>query len=392
MTEGGTRWSAIAAIVLAGIAAAAQIGKVPAAMTTIAAQFGLTLTAAALLVALFALLAGLGGLAIGLAASRIGARQCLLSGLALGSVASFAAAFSPGPASLFAARIAEGAGFLFVVVSAPALIATLAATPDRAFAMGLWGIFMPTGIALGLSTAPLVEAAGWRIAWLGCAALLAGAALLCWQFVPASGVAPAAPAGRARDQLRALVAAGRPLRVALCFAAYNVVYFGVAAFLPAYLETRGARTGMAGAAAAVAAVAHALGNVAAGLLMRRGAPPARLVAIGALGMAVLAAGVFLAGAAWLAVALAVSASCIGGLVPAACFALVPQSVPEPALVPPAIGLTIQGNNLMQLLAPPLLGTLAGLGWAWLALPMIAGGMASAWLAATLARQGPLLRQ
>ncbi|WP_456299923.1 hypothetical protein, partial [Falsiroseomonas oryzae] len=105
MQQPATRWPAIGAVVLAGVAAAAQIGKVPAAMTTIAAEFGLGLSAAALLVSLFGLMAGLGGLAIGLAASRIGARAGLLAGLGLGAVAAGLAVLAESPAALLAARV-----------------------------------------------------------------------------------------------------------------------------------------------------------------------------------------------------------------------------------------------------------------------------------------------
>ncbi|WP_237217756.1 MFS transporter, partial [Falsiroseomonas oryziterrae] len=198
-------------MVLAGIAAAAQVGKVPAAMTTIGAEFGLTLSAAALLVALFALLTAVAGLAIGLAAARIGARRALLVGLAAGTVAAVAATLSPASGPLMLARIAEGAGFLLVTVAAPALIAAMASGRDRAFAMGLWGTYMPAGVALGLLSAPLVEAAGWRVAWLGCAALLGAALLLCWRTVPPDAPAPPGPRPRVRAQIGDLIAARRPL-------------------------------------------------------------------------------------------------------------------------------------------------------------------------------------
>lgn len=383
--EAATAWGAILAILLAGIAAAAQIGKVPAAMTTIAAEFGLTLAAAALLVSLAALLAAAGGLAIGLAAGRIGARRALLGGLSLAALAAAAAPLAPGATPLFAIRIAEGAGFLLVVVSAPSLVSQIAAAPDRPAAMGLWGGFMPGGIALGLLTAPIVEAAGWRVAWGLCAGLLVLALLLCALLVPkmprpARGAAPAIGA-----QLRALRAARRPLRVAAAFAAYNVIYFGIAAFLPAFLESRGAGTGIAGAAAALAAIANLGGNLAAAALMRRGAAPERLIAGGGLGMAALGAAVFLLDWAAIAAALALFACAVGGLVPAACFALVPGSVPRADLVAPAMGLTIQGNNLMQLLAPPALGALAGIAWPLLAPPMLLAGLVVAWLALGLHR-------
>jgi hypothetical protein len=91
--------------------------------------------------------------------------------------------------------------------------------------------------------------------------------------------------------------------------------------------------------------------------------------------------------AWLAVVLAMAACCIGGLVPAACFALLPLSVPQPALVAPAMGLTIQGNNLMQLLAPPALGALAGVSWGLVAVPLLIAGLIAAWMGILLGRAG-----
>jgi hypothetical protein len=51
-----------------------------------------------------------------------------------------------------------------------------------------------------------------------------------------------------------------------------------------------------------------------------------------------------------------------------------------------MGLTIQGNNIVQLLAPPLLGGLAGFAWPLLALPMLASGAGVAWLALWLRRE------
>jgi len=381
-----TRWSPILAVILAGIAAAAQIGKVPAAMTTIGAEFGLTLALAALLVSLAALLAATGGLAIGLAAGRIGARRGLLAGLTLAALAAAAAPFAPSALVLFAVRIAEGAGFLLVVVTAPSLVARLATDRDRPAAMGLWGGFMPGGMALGLLTAPIVEAAGWRLAWGLCAALLLGALLLCALLVPRLPRPQAGPSPGLGAQLRAVLAARRPLRVAATFATYSVLYFGVTAFLPAFLEARGAGTGLAGGVTALAALANLGGNLAAAALMRRGVAPERLVLVGSLAMAVSAAALFALASPAGAAVLALLACAVGGLVPASCFALVPASVRDPALVSPAMGLTIQGNNLVQLLSPPLLGALAGLAWPLLALPMLAAGAIVAWLAVWLRRE------
>jgi MFS family permease len=285
-------------------------------------------------------------------------------------------------------RILEGAGFLLIVVSAPSLVATLAAPADRSFAMGIWGCFMPGGIALGLATAPIVEVAGWRVAWLVSAALMLAALLCCWKLVPPMPhVAAAGPRTPLRDLLRDVVAAGRPLRVAAAFASYSVLYFGVAAFLPAYLESLGTGTGLAGGAAALAALANLTGNLAGAALMRRGIAPERLVVFGAVVMGGLAASVFVTPISMAAAVLALLASVVGGLVPAACFALLPASVPRAELVSPAVGMTIQANNLMQLLAPPLMGALAGIAWGLVALPLLLAGLLVATMGRMLAADG-----
>ena len=236
---------------------------------------------------------------------------------------------------------------------------------------------MPAGAALGLLSAPLVEASGWRVAWLLLAALLGAAGLLCWRLVPPAQAAPPVVAQPIAAQLRALVAARRPLQVAAAFATYNVMYLGIAAFLPARLESLGAGTGGTGAAAALAALANAGGNLAAGALMRRGITPERLVVTSALSMSVTAASVFLVPWPALATLLAILACGVGGLLPAACFAILPRAVPSAALVAPAVGLVIQGNNLAQLLSPPAIGALAGIAWPLAALPLLVAGLLAA---------------
>ncbi len=121
--------------------------------------------------------------------------------------------------------------------------------------------------------------------------------------------------------------------MAVCFGAYALVYFGIAGFLPAFLvEAHGVPLGLAGMVGAAAAIANLCGNLAAARLMRAGIAPARIVRTIGVAMAVLAAASFaLPLPAWGVIAVAVVASGIGGSVPASLFALVPRSVPLPAL-------------------------------------------------------------
>jgi len=131
------------------------------------------------------------------------------------------------------------------------------------------------------------------------------------------------------------VAARRPLLLAAAFGAYKLVYVGIAAFMPARLESLGEVTGAAGMAAAVAALANVAGNFGSGALMRRGVAPATLIQAGALGIAVLGAAVLVLPVPVLVVMAAILACLLGGLMPTACFALLPRAVPRLNLAAPA---------------------------------------------------------
>ena len=361
----------------------------PPALLAIAGEFGVGLPWAAALLSFFALVAALAGLAAGLAAARLGVRRALLGGAAVLGAAGFAAAAAPSLPWLYAARVLEGLAYLAVTVAAPTLLAARVAERDRNLALAMWSTFMPAGITLGMLAAPLVEQLGWRGVWAGAAAAVWAAAAAVLLLVPR----PAGPDERAGEPLgtalAALFRARRPLLVAVCFGAYALVYFGIAGFLPAFLvEAHGVPLGLAGMVGAAAAIANLCGNLAAARLMRAGIAPARIVRSIGVAMAVLAAASFaLPLPAWGVIAVAVVASGIGGSVPASLFALVPRSVPLPALTGPAMGLVIQCNNLGQLIGPPAIGAAAEAAWPLVALPLLAAGAVLAAAARPLRRIG-----
>ncbi len=384
-SQATTRWGALLSVVGLGVAISIQLGKVPAALTTLAAEFGQPLAGVTLLVSVFALLSGSMGLPLGLVAARLGARRALLLGGAVGSLAAMASAAAPGFGTLLVARVFEGLGFLLIASSGPGIIAAVAAPRHRNAAMALWGSYMPMGAALGLGSALVVEAAGWRVAWwltagvMVVALLVAATSLRGVEGLARRGV----PLGEA---LRGVLGNRAALAIALCFAAYNGVYFPISVLLPAALaENFGWGVAAAGYAGAAVVLGNGLGNLLAGVLFHRGLAPARLLlpALSALG--VLAALVFLAPVAPLMVLLAFMASTLGGMVPAVLFATLPALVP-PSMTPAAMGMLIQANNLVQLTVPLAMAVLAGFGWFWLA-PFMLG---FAVLAALLGR--PLYRR
>src|SRR3546814_11874796 len=68
-------------------------------------------------------------------------------GLALIALGSAAGALAGTVSMLLAARVVEGAGLLLIIVAAPAVLDRFAASRDRDLAFGIWGSFMPVGIA-----------------------------------------------------------------------------------------------------------------------------------------------------------------------------------------------------------------------------------------------------
>lgn len=389
MAEAPTRWSEIGALVAAGVAAALQFGKVAPSLIPIGEGFGIGLAGAAGLISVFALVAAAAGLPAGLLAARAGVRRVLLAGLWALGAAGIAAALAPGPGLLYAARGLEGAAFLAVIVSAPTLVAARAAAPDRALAMTLWSAFMPTGIALGLLAAPLVEQFGWRVAWGFSAALPWAAALLCLSRVPRSAGRPIAAQGRLLHQVAALWQARLPVFVALAFACYAVVYFGIASFLSARLVAGfGLPLSLAGIAGAVAAAANIAGNLLAGALLRAGRHPARLVMAAGAAMTLLSTGAFaLPFSLPLTLSAALLGSGIGGVVPASLFALAPRSVGSPSLTGPALGLLVQCNNAGSVVAPLAIAAMARHDWSLAAIPLVLAGAALLLLARPLRRVG-----
>ncbi|WP_376097998.1 CynX/NimT family MFS transporter [Roseomonas sp. CCTCC AB2023176] len=355
------------------MAAALQVGKVAPVLLPVAAEFGVGLAGAAGLMSVFAAFAAVLGLLAGSVAARAGLHHALLGGLGAMTAAGLVAAVAPGIGLLYAARFVEGAGFLAVSVTAPALVAQRAVGRDRGLAMAAWSTFMPTGTALGLAMAPVVEGFGWRTAW-GVAAMLPMVAGVAVASLVARDAAPRAP-GRVAVPLRALIRARLPLRVALCFAAYTVLWVGLIGFLPSRLvQVGGLSLSLAGFAGAAASAANIVGNLSAGWAMRRGHAPGGLATAAVVVLTACSMAAFLLPAWWSASAALVACG-VGGMVPASLFAMVPRSVPDAALTAPALGLVVQCNNIGNTLGPLLIAFAAGFGWAAVTAPLLLAGAA-----------------
>ncbi|WP_029011098.1 MFS transporter [Azospirillum halopraeferens] len=376
---GTGRSTAVAAVVAAGIAAAVHVGKAPIAVPLLQADLGIDLATAGALSGVIAVLGLVGGIPAGALAVRAGDRRTLLAGLAALAAGAASGAAGTSLSLLFAARFVEGLGFLLVTVAGPAVLDRVVPPTGRNAAFAAWSCFMPAGMAIAMIAGP--HFADWRSLWWGGAGVvaMAGAAVL---FAVPAAPAGGRPSGRGLAADTAAVASRRaPLLLAAGFALYSLMFFALFSFLPVLLMQRiGVTHGAAGLLTALATAANVTGNLAAGVLLKRGVGRRTLISAAALAMALTAPGIFLPvlpdAAAFL---LCVVFSAVGGLIPATILASAPGAALSAASGPIVVGLAMQGSNLGQVVGPTAIGgVVEAHGW-----PAAAAAVGAAGLAAML---------
>jgi cyanate permease len=354
-----TRWTYVGLLLACGIGASMQVGKVPPALGFIQRDLHLGLVAGAWVISMFSIVGATLGCLAGSIVDRIGPHRAATGGLFCIAAASLAGSFASLPSVLLVTRALEGMAFVMTVVAVPSLLVASASESDRRFVPALWGIYMPTGMAISLASAqPVLHAYGWRVLWQVDAAVLLvlGLGLL---LTPAPAVVTR---GRAlptlRDLLRSVWHPG-PVLLGLIFACYTVQYMSVMGFLPTILQAQGTSAQAAGLLSALAVMANAAGNVSVGALIARGAVPRRLIAGACLTMIVAAAGIYLQELpATLRYVLVVILSSAGGLIPASIFALVPRVAQDRQSTATTMGFVVQFSHVGQLAGPPAVAAVA----------------------------------
>jgi MFS family permease len=375
-----SEWVRIGVLVLAGVVAAMQIGKVPPALSLLRADLGVGLVASGWILSMFSAIGALFGSLAGVFADRFGSRHVTVASLLVMALASAVGGTAHSALLLLSSRAVEGSGFVVTVVAVPSLLVAAAAERDRHFVPALWGAYMPVGIAIAMATSPLIlSTLGWRPLWEFNAALLAGLAL---------GVAWSNSRARALDVhsqigiLRTSVLQPGALLLAATFACYTFQFLSVLGFLPTILQEHGSSARAAGALTALAVLANAFGNLSAGWLFTRGLAPRPLIAAATIAMAAAELIVF---SPWFSSSLqylaAVAFSAIGGLVPASIFTAIPRVAPAEARST-TMGIVVQASHIGQLIGPPTVAAVAAAmgGWPaspWVLVPIAAVGLAAA---------------
>ncbi len=359
----------------AGIVAAFQIGKVPAALPVLRAELGIDLVTAGWILSIFNVVGAAIGILAGATADKLGHRRLVLFGLWAVAIGSALGGLAPGVTTLLLSRFLAGFGFITIIVAAPGLIVRSARPEDMGMAFGFWGTYMPLGTAAMIVASPtLIAALGWRGLWEINAGLVAAYAIALAAATRNLGGRPppdtAGPRHLARDIRTTLFAPG-PLLLTLCFMTYTSNFIAVMGFLPTFLvETRGMGAGLAASITALAVVVNAAGNLTAGWLLRHGVRRSLLITVASATMAVTAIGIYSEAVPDGArVVLCIVFSVVGGLLPASILGATADFTPRPALIGTTNGLVMQGSNIGQMMGPPIAGALVAATGTWSAAPI-----------------------
>ncbi|VTU14513.1 multidrug resistance protein [Variovorax sp. SRS16] len=397
------------AVVMAGVAAALHLGKLPPAVPALRATLGIGLVEAGFLLSLVQLAGMTLGLLVGLTADTIGLRRSMLTGLTVLTVASVlggaVGVADPGAhtvSELLALRALEGVGFLLTVMPGPGLIRAQSVPHTEKAALGLWAAYMPLGVALALLCGPaLIAWLGWPGWWWVLSAVSAAAAAWVALAVPADGRRVRVAAVSREDgvaRLRATLGARGPRTLALAFAVYSSQWIAVIGFLPAIYADADVPAGWSAALTALAAALNIVGNVTGGRLLQRGVAPERLLRWGfammALGGVAAFAQIGQNATASLPPVLRYLAVCMfslgGGVVPATLFMLSVRIAPGPSTVSATVGMMQQASSLGQFIAPPVVAWIAHRvgGWEWTWIVTLACSLAGIALATRLSPASP----
>jgi MFS family permease len=367
MTHKTRRLAAISMLLVAGILAGTQLGKIAPLVGWYRDEAGMSLVAIGWLTALLGLFVALAALPASFAILRAGLfRSFAVSALFL-FVGGVGIAVFDSSALVLASRLVEALGYLPLVIATPALVSALAPADFKAPALAIWGGFVPIGFAIADFLAVGVAPAFGERAFLGIAVAAFGVSALVAVWL-ARGLEPVdePPVPSGRPAVGASVSA-HVLMVAAAFGIYVVLSIAFFAFLPAFVASDGSDLLIpAGAVALLVPV----GNIFTGVLMkgRRARFAALLGIAGFLAGAASAVPLFTESGPATATFAAAVYAIAGGVVASALFACVPFITPPGGSASVVIGFIAQAGGISTVAAPPLAGMVietwgfAGLGW------------------------------
>ncbi|HUI59231.1 MAG TPA: MFS transporter, partial [Steroidobacteraceae bacterium] len=348
-----TGWPLIALLYCFGLLSTSCVGKMFPIIGVIAGEFGVRTTLAAWLISCVVVLAIVGLPIVGSLIARVGARHMLALGALIGVLANLGAMACHGFLSLLLARLVEGVSFSLIMVAGTTLMAGAHAGPRQAAAMSVWATAGPAGVGISQALSGLAANSAWRHVFAWSATACAVAALLT-ALVPDLPRSEPKPGARSAGLFSSYTSVPLLKLCATCMLA-TVAGLAIASVFPTYLhEQLGSAIAEASSIGAVASAGTIAGSLLGSWLLARSVSPVRLTLWALAPLAAFGALVFLPrlGPVGIAAALILNSAALG-VASGSVAAVLPQAVPGPAALGPAIGMYYQFANVGMLLAAPL---------------------------------------
>jgi MFS family permease len=352
----------------AGALAGAHVFKMSPALPALRDELSIGLVAGGWLFSLVNLVTLILGIMAGTFSDRIGHRRVILTGIVVMGLASLAGSFVHDLLLLLITHLAEGIGFLAVVIAAPSLITGEAQRGDRGLALGIWSAYLPAGAALVVLVAPFIMGlAGWRGLWQVTAALSVLLFVFIQRAKPRSSNSQhsGAVSSMAANVVRTISRRG-PWLPALGFGLYTLQFTALMSWLPSYMvENRDLPPALAGMLTALVIAVNIPGCLFGGFLLKKGWRHGSLVALTSGLMATMGLIIFSSAMPDMARYLAcIGLSLAGGMIPASVLGAAPLMAPSPAQIGTTNGLIVQGSNIGNVLGPPLLAAATTIRGRW----------------------------
>ncbi|WP_442579593.1 MFS transporter [Mesorhizobium sp. ASY16-5R] len=377
MTDNNMRLTTIIVLLVAGILAGTQLGKVAPLIGWYQSEVGFSLVLTGWFTAMIGIFVALAALPAGWAIERVGARKSFFVSALVLAAGGVALALLQSAFAIFVARLVEGLGYLILVIAIPALLNSVPLPRWRATALAVWGGFVPMGFAIDDFLARGIDAPANPRFFLMTAVVLfllfaVSAVLLLGRIGDAGDERQSS--GPSTGSFAATLTIPVVL-VSLAFGVYVVVSIGFFTFLPSFLQ--GPDSALLVSAGTIS-LTVLLGNFLASLLVRRSARLSLLLAAAGFGVTALAAWPAFTGADGTSATAAVIVFAVaGGLTASTLFAAIPAIVPRGGSAAVAIGLVCQAGGIGTVVGPPLAAVVIdGHGWtgfAWYLAALSAAG-------------------
>ena len=352
-------------ILFCGALSGINIAKLAPTITTLAAEFGLSLAQIGILASIFTILMVVAGSLIGGFVHGVGAKRVLLAALFVACLGNIVSLFGGSVISLYTGRAIEGVSLIALTLTAPTILAQHTALAHRGWVMGIWGGFMPFGCAFAVISAPyLIEQGGWQLVWQAGLVFSILVCLLGWLFIPNDTT----PIRYHFDLAPLRTAVSLPLLtfVGLSFACHSLVYQTLIQFTPLITQSFAGISPTEGAmTTGFFCLMNFFGNLIAGRALQRGRQPAHIIRFifSIVPLLLIAIILFNGSSPLLFLLLSLVGLFPGGSAPIF-FYLVSRSNLDPKNLPVFVAWTFQIQGFGMLIGPALVGWIVDVTQNW----------------------------